>query len=71
MPTLPDVVSDWPVALATGFCLLLMVVFIATTMRKLSRLQADVKQLSAEVTRLVMEEQRRFLKEIRKKDVAA
>jgi hypothetical protein len=71
MPTLPDVVGDWPVALATGFCLLLMVVFIATTMRKLSRLQADVKQLSAEVTRLVMKEQRRFLKEIRKKDVAA
>jgi hypothetical protein len=46
MPALQNVVNDWPVALATGVCLLLVVVFIATTMRKVSRLQADLKQLS-------------------------
>jgi hypothetical protein len=68
MPALQNVVSDWPFALAIGVCLLLVVVFIATTMRKVSRLQADLKQLSEEVQRLAMEEQRHFLREIRKKD---
>ena len=56
----------------SAVCLLLITLFIVTTRRKFSRLQADFQQLSEEVKGLMVAEQRRAFKEIsatKKEDV--
>jgi hypothetical protein len=57
-------VSDWFLLLGTALGWLLIIIFMVTMQRKLSRLRAKVKLLSAEVSNLKVAEEGRFMKEI-------
>jgi hypothetical protein len=62
--------SDWFLLLGTALGWLLIIIFMVTMQRKLSRQQAKVKLLSAEVSNLKGAEEGRFMKEIRRADHA-
>jgi hypothetical protein len=57
-------VSDWPLLLGTALGWLLIIIFMVTMQRKHSRLRADFKLLSYEVTALQTAEETRLMREI-------
>jgi hypothetical protein len=63
-------VSDWFLLLGTALGWLLIIIFMVTTQRELSRLRADFKLLSDEVTELMRTEEARIMREIRKTKTA-
>jgi hypothetical protein len=56
--------SDWSLVVGTVLGWLLIIIFMVTMQRKLSRLRAKVELLSAEVSNLKVAEEGRFIKEI-------
>ena len=56
--------SDWSLVFGTALGWLLIIIFMVTTQQKLSRLRADFKLLSDEVSHLKTAEERRFMMEI-------
>jgi hypothetical protein len=56
--------TDWFLVLWTALGWLLMVIFMVTTRRKLSRLRADLELLSGEVRHLTIAEESRVMREI-------
>jgi hypothetical protein len=56
--------SEWSLVFGTVLGWLLIIIFMVTMQRKLSRLRSDFKLLSGEVTHLKMAEGRRFMREI-------
>ena len=56
--------SDWSLVFGTALGWLLIIIFMMTMQRKLSRLRADFKLLSDEVSHLKIAEERRFMSEI-------
>jgi hypothetical protein len=63
--SLPQIaVIDWFLLFGTAFGWLLIIMFMVTMQRKLSRLRADVQLLSDELTALKTAEEARFMREI-------
>jgi hypothetical protein len=56
--------SEWSLVFGTALGWLLIIIFMVTMQRKLSRLRADFKLLSDEVSHLKIADERRFMSEI-------
>ena len=56
--------TDWSLVFGTALGWLLIIIFMVTNIRKLSRLRADFKLLSDEVSHLKIAEERHFMSEI-------
>jgi hypothetical protein len=56
--------SDWVVVLGTALGWLVIIIFIVTTRRVLSRLRADFELLSDQVSHLTIAEESRMMREI-------
>jgi hypothetical protein len=68
MSQIQNTICDWPLALATALCLLVITIFlffIVKVRHEIVRLREDIKQLSEDVKGLLVAEQRRFLMELR------
>ena len=62
--SLAQIAASDALVLGTALGWLLIIIFMVTMQRKLSRLRADFKLLSDEVSQLKIAEERRFMMEI-------